>query len=120
MDNMVCAIFADGKFVSWTYGAFMQLVEEPKIYKCSDEQIKIIFGNFNYKIKRLEEQSKLNFYNTKGNEIINAGQNADKYALLRHKNFELRVYRTSHTYETWVDDVDKDSPYKVFKYVEDN
>lgn len=50
--NVVYAVFADGNFKSWLYGAFCQLVDIPKIYgyNGTDSQTDIVMKNLSYKL----------------------------------------------------------------------
>lgn len=116
-DNLVCAIFGDGKFTSWTYGMFMQLVSSPKIYNNTDRMMEVIISNFKSKIKHLKEESNINFKNPLANLIVNDSQNGDKNKLNNYNEFEIRFYKTDMDYDNWNEKlINLDNPIKIYKY----
>ena len=135
-NSIAFALFGDGKFISWTYGLFVQLTDRPKVYPDTEEQIQIVVSNFKTKIRKLHEVSEL------GNILpqlilIDSGQNKDKEQLSQYKEFELKmyttdfydgpdpeqkgkwIYYTDEQMENWIAKVDLEKFDRVFKYEED-
>lgn len=110
--EIIFAIFGDGKFISWTYGLFMQLTTYPKVYNESDRQIEVVLSNFKSKIRRLQEVSNFND-KVEGLDIIDNSQNKEKEILSKYTNFELKMYYLENSD---LEAVDLDKPVKTFIY----
>ena len=112
-NTLICAIFADDKFLSWTYGMFMQLVDFPKIYSKTDSQMNTILKNFNSKIEKLKEVSNLN-RSIPAFTLIDESQNKDKINLAQYNKFQLAFYFVNEDFK--IEEIDKTKPDKLIDY----
>lgn len=118
-NKIVFALFGDGKFISWTYGMFTQLVNYPKVYNESDHQIEIVQKNFYSKIRRINKESE--FHKSPGFEgmiIVDQGQNKESDILRNYSNFELRMYYLPDSED--VSEIDLDIPIIRMSYVDES
>ena len=117
--KIVFALFGDGKFISWTYGMFMQLVNYPKVYTESQHQIEVVQKNFYSKIKRINKESKLGeLEGLAGLTIVDYGENKESDILRNYSNFELRMYYLPDSED--VSEIDLDIPMIRTPYVDES
>ena len=118
-NKIVFALFGDGKFISWTYGMFTQLVDYPKVYTESNRQIEVVQKNFYSKIKRINKESE--FHKNPGLEemiIVDQSQNKESKILSGYSNFELRMYYLPESEN--VLEIDLDIPVIRIPYVDES
>lgn len=120
MENkIVFALFGDGKFISWTYGMFTQLVDYPKVYTESNHQIEIVQKNFYSKIKRINKKSELHKNpGLEGMIIVDQSQNKESEILSGYSNFELRMYYLPDSKD--VSEINLDVPMIRMPYVDES
>jgi hypothetical protein len=92
-EKCICfAYFGDGKFLGWYADSFGSIRKDsPKIYGDSKEQIETIIKNFNYKLSKIKEQSKIDLHNSLGSALLNNSLNSDSNELFKYKEIELRI-----------------------------
>lgn len=118
-NKIVFALFGDGKFISWTYGMFTQLVNYPKVYTESQHQIEIVQKNFYSKIERINKESE--FHKNPGFEgmiIVDQSQNKESDILRNYSNFELRMYYLPDSED--VSEINLDMPIIRIPYVDES
>lgn len=87
-NRAIYALYSGGEFISWLYGAFAQLVTEPKVYwyDGSDSQTQIVKENATYKISSLDRKSRF------GLSIVDEGQDSEKERLKAYSSFQLGAF----------------------------
>jgi len=92
MKKTICfAYFGDGKFIGWYSDSFGTITKQyPKIYSHSEEQVKVVRNNFEYKLSKFQEDPNFRKFNP-GLAVLDSSLVGDAKELSQYSAIELRI-----------------------------